>query len=139
MILEDALRDELLATRAIVQLLGTSGGQPGIYSIIRPQGSPLPSVLIARSQTARQNLFCGTDTLVSADIQIDSYAGDGTCFDVAKQVRLALLGFSGAMGAGSPNVLVDRVFLTNEFPLTDPDPGVIRQTQLYTIWYQEDL
>lgn len=137
--LEDAIREELLGQPQIVGLLGTANGQPGVYAVIRPQGSPLPSILISRSSTTRQELFCGTDTLVSADVQIDSYAGDGGCFDLAKLVRSALIGFTGMLGGGSPGVYVSKAFLTNEFPLTDPDPGVIRQTQLYTFWYQEDL
>jgi hypothetical protein len=138
MMLEDAIREHLLAVEPLLELLAINSAFPGIYAMIRPQSSPLPSVLISRSTTERQTLFCGTDTLVATDIQIDSYAGDGAAFDVAKQVRLALLGFTGTMGT-DPGVAVDQVRLVNEFPLTDPDPGVIRQTQLYSFWYQEDL
>ena len=33
---------------------------------------------------------------------------------------------------------IDHCTLENEFPLVDPDPGIIRVTQLYNIWYVED-
>ena len=53
---------------------------------------------------------------------------------LAAVLRALLIDFTGTMGGA----YVDRVLLTNEFPLNDPDPGVIRVTQLYNFWYVED-
>jgi hypothetical protein len=33
---------------------------------------------------------------------------------------------------------VDKVFLINEFPMVDPDPGILRVVQTYNFWYLED-
>jgi hypothetical protein len=140
MILEDALTQYLGSVAAITDLLGSPAqfDAPPIFGLMRPQKSVLPSILIARTQTERQTLFRGTDNLVGADFQIDSFSSDSACFEVAVQVRKALLNFRGVMGTDSPGVYVDQVRLQNEFPLTDPDPGVFRFTQQYFIWYQED-
>jgi hypothetical protein len=106
-----------------------------IYGLYREPSSALPQLMIQRIATLRQPLFCRTCKLVSAEFQLDSYALTGQdAWNLAKAVRRALVDFGGQMGA----TLVDKVFLTNEFALVDPDPGDIRVTQLYTIWYQED-
>ena len=107
-----------------------------IYGIIRPQGPrPLPEILITRTQTTRQDKFCGQDPLVNADMQIDVYGiGAQEAMDLARQVKFALRNFSGTMG----DTPVQKVFLSNEFPVFDPDPGTIRITQTYNFWYSED-
>jgi hypothetical protein len=114
-----------------------------IYGLVREQGNDqtlppdaqLPAVLIQRTTTQRQQLFCGTSPFVSADVQVDSYAITGDdAWGLAKALRTLLVDFTGNMG----ETWVDTVHLTNEFPLSDPDPGIIRITQLYNIWYLED-
>ena len=138
MILEDAILQYLSTFAPLVELLGIQDSAPAVFTVLRPQASTLPCVLVTRTQTERQTLFCGTDNLLAADFQIDSYASDGTVYDVAVQVRKALLNYVGTMGTDSPGVYVDQVRLQNEFPLVDPDPGVIRMSQLFNFWYQED-
>lgn len=114
--------------------LTTLVGQ-GVYGLVRPQAAPIPSVLITRTQTVRQNTYCRQSKLVSADLQIDAYAINGdSAWAVANALRAALVDFTGMMS----DVSVNKVFLTNEFPLVDPDPGVMRVTQIYNIWYLED-
>jgi hypothetical protein len=107
-----------------------------IYGLMRPQGgvTQLPAIVFQRTSTTRQELFCGVCPLVNADFQIDSYAMDSSAFDLAHAVRETLKNFSGTMG----EITVQKVFLTNEFPANDPDPGVIRMTQLFNFWYVED-
>jgi hypothetical protein len=130
MILESEMRLFLLSLDAITALVVDR-----IFGLVRSQASALPALLIQRTQSTRQVKFCGTDKLVSADIQIDSYGitGDST-WGLAKAVRSALIDFTGTMG----EAYVDQVTLTNEFPLTDPEPGIIRVTQIYQFWYVED-
>lgn len=131
--LETDLRDFLLTAPAITNLVAER-----IYGVLREPASKLPSINVQRTHTLRQQLFCGVSPLVSADLQIDSFGINGDdAWTVAKALRKLFENFSGPMG-GSPATHVDKVFLVNEFPLTDPDPGVIRVVQLYNFWYLED-
>jgi len=130
MIFESELKAYLLTIPALTALVHSR-----IYGILRQQSQDLPAILIQRVQTTRQPKFCATDKLVSSDIQIDAYAISGDSgWALAAALRATLLDFTGTMGAA----YVDKVMLTNEFPLNDPDPGVIRITQLYNFWYVED-
>jgi Protein of unknown function (DUF3168) len=131
MILEQAFPQFLLTVPAITELV-----RDQVYGIIRPQGPrPLPEILISRTQTTRQDKFCGVDPLVNADMQLDCYSdGLQSATTLARAVRRSLKNFSGMMG----DVVVQKVFLTNEFPVYDPDPGIIRVTQTYNFWYVED-
>lgn len=130
MIFDTELRKYLLTVPALTDLV-----QSRIYGILRQQSQDLPAVLIQRVQTTRQPKFCATDKLVSSDIQVDAYAMTGDSgWALAAALRATLVDFTGTMG----DAYVDKVMLTNEFPLNDPDPGVIRVTQLYNFWYVED-
>ena len=130
MILETGLRNYLLSLPTITAMV-----QDRIYGVVRAQGQPLPDLLITRTQTTRQTLFCRTSKLVSADLQLDADGMTGdSAWGLAAALRAALVDFGGMMDQTS----VNKVFLTNEFPGTDPDPGIIRVTQLYNIWYLED-
>lgn len=130
MIFESELKAYLLTIPALTNLVGSR-----IYGILRQQSQDLPAILIQRTQTTRQVKFCETDKLVSSDIQIDAYAMSGDSgWALAAALRALLIDFTGTMGGA----YVDKVLLTNEFPLNDPDPGVIRITQLYNFWYVED-
>lgn len=129
-VLEADIITHLKTLPAITDLVGAR-----IYGILRQQSQDLPAILIQRVQTTRQVKFCATDKLVSTDMQIDAYDKNGdSVWALAAAMRAALIDFTGTMGA----TYVDKVILSNEFPLNDPDPGVIRVTQLYNFWYQED-
>jgi hypothetical protein len=128
--LETDLRNFLLASPSIAALVG-----PRVFGMLREPGAALPAVNIQRIHTARQELFCGVSPLANADMQIDSYAIDGDSgWSLAWALRQLLKNFSGAMGPTQ----VDKMFLTNEFPKIDPDPGVICVVQFYNVWYLED-
>jgi hypothetical protein len=129
-IFEEDLRTFLTATETIAAIAGAN-----IFGVVRARGTPLPQVLLTRTGTIRQVKYCGTSRLVSCDMQIDSFGLQGQdAWGLAKAIRRLLVGFKGSMGA----TIVNQVFLTNEFPIADPEPGVIRVTQLYNIWYVED-
>ena len=131
--LETDVRDFLIGAPAIEALVSDR-----IYGLIRESGAALPSINVQRIHTVRQQLFCGVAPLVSADLQIDSFGINGDdAWTVAKALRKLFENFTGPMG-NSPQTIVDIVFLINEFPLIDPDPGVIRVVQLYNFWYLED-
>lgn len=106
-----------------------------IYAKRRPQSAKLPHVVFSRISTTRQPKFCGTDKLVAALMQIDTYAiGESDAAAVATAVRLALIDFQGQMG----DVAVDNVFLENESSAEDPEPGNEHFIQTFTVWYSED-
>lgn len=78
--------------------------------------------------------FCGSDGLVPAQYQIDVYALDSVAkTKVARAIRRALVDYRGPMGS----VPVQLVTLDNQFDSEEPEPGLERRTQSYTIWYLE--
>ena len=84
---------------AIVDIVGRR-----IYGLYREPNAPLPQLLIQRTTTQRQQLFCRQSLLVSADFQLDSYALTGQDATVlAKAVRLAFRNYAGMMGETSVN------------------------------------
>lgn len=131
MILEQALPAFLLTVPELAALVRNQ-----IYGAMRPQGlRPLPEILIARTSTVYQQKFCGVDGLANADIQVDSYGINlEQAVTLANTLRKTLKDFTGTM----LDVVVQKVFLTNQFISQDPDPGCIRVTQTYNFWYVED-
>jgi hypothetical protein len=130
--IEADLRTFLLEQATVTALVGQR-----VYGLVREQGlaEQLPAVLLQRILTTRFPTFCATEKLVSCDMQVDAYGiGGEEAWTLADVLRKVLIDFSGMMGATQ----VSKALLTNEFPLTDPDPGVIRVTQLYNFWYVED-
>jgi hypothetical protein len=130
MMLEEGMRNFLLAAPPVAALVGAR-----VFGLLRPQTSELPATMIQRVATTRQVLFCGTTPLVDAQIQVDAYGMTGDdAWGLAKAVRQVLVDFKGMMDA----TYVDHCSLVNELPLVDPEPGIIRITQLYNVWYVED-
>lgn len=82
-----------------------------------------------------QAKFCETDGLVGGSYQMDIYGPDyDDVLAAARAIRLRLSDYRGQMGTGR----VSKVLLQNQFNGLDPDPGLFRRTQLYTIWFLED-
>lgn len=79
--------------------------------------------------------FCSTGGLVPGQYQIDVYATDSVRkTQLARAIRRALVDYRGRMGA----VPVQLVTLDNDFDSEEPEPGLERRTQQYTITYVED-
>lgn len=130
MIFEAALQTFLLGSEPVTALV-----RDRVFGLLREPSSLLPALLAQRITTQRQTTFCRTSKLVSADFQLDSYAMTGVdAWGLAAAVRSLMIDFEGMMG----DIFVNKILLTNEFPTVDGDPGVIRITQLYNIWYVED-
>jgi hypothetical protein len=124
-----------LRTYLLQQLPQELIGANRVYGIVREQASDVPCVVIQRTSTTPIVGLCGTFNLRPCEMQIDSYAMGGTqAWALAKALKRALVDFQGSMGETS----VRKVLLTNEFPLSDPDPGLIRVVQLYNFWFLED-
>lgn len=99
------------------------------------QGSLLPAIVFQRTGTLRQQTYCGTHGLVLGNFQIDVYAKTrNECRTLAALVLKALIDYAGPMGTDCD---VKHCALQTDFDSVDPDPGTLRRTQLWAIWYPE--
>lgn len=95
----------------------------------------MPCAVFQLAGAEYQAKFCETDELVGGAYQMDIYGPDrDQVIAAARAIRQRLSDYRGQMGAGR----VSKVLLQNQFNGLDPDPGLYRRTQLYTIWYLED-
>lgn len=96
----------------------------------------MPCAVFQQVGGDRQKKFCGTDKLVGGQFQLDIYSPQRDDVPaIAGAIRRAMVDYSGPMGPAR----VSEVLLDNEFNVPpEPDPGLYRRTQLYTIWYLED-
>lgn len=141
---EDAFHDWVAQQAPIVTVIGETGRLRFFKQKI-PQGSRFPSVVQQRSGTGRQYRGCRVDGAVALSIQIDHYAKNFQhMVEIARLFREALdpkvLSFPIVMGPDdSPvtGVKVKAAILENEFDGEDPDPGLLRRTQLWTFWIVE--
>lgn len=130
--IDEGLFAHLSADAGVAALAGSR-----IYPLVIPQqsfreDSRQPCVVYSRDGAQRQKLFGGTSDMVSSAFTIDSYAPTlAAAQALADAVRVALLDFSGVMGATT----VRAVFLENEFELADLEPGLYRVSQSWTIWH----
>lgn len=108
------------------------------------QGSPLPAVVVSKTGAQRQSKYCGTDGLVLGSFQLDVYA---TTRREVRELSKRIVG-SGRKGSTPPTAMLDYTgmmgdcfvkscTLTTDFDSVDPDPGLLRRTQLWDIWYVE--
>lgn len=132
---EPNLYEYLKGVDEVAQLVGDR-----IYAGRIPQhnfetdGRHQDCVVYQRVGAVRGVGFCSSDGLVSGSYQIDCYSPDDVAMvKVARAIRRALVDYFGPMGA----VQVCRVLLDNEFDSQEPEPGLNRRTQTFTIWYAE--
>jgi hypothetical protein len=105
-----------------------------IYPDKLPQNPVLPAVVYQRVGGIRQTLYCGTDGLVDGNYQLDIYGKTrATTKDASDAVFNALIDYSGMMGA----TIVKDCTLSTDFDSVDPEPGLLRRTQLWDVWYVE--
>lgn len=111
-----------------------------VYPLRIPQrvgkDQSMPCLVYQRVGAVRNQSFCGTDQLVAASYQIDSYAiRYQDAVQLSEAVAVVLLDYTGDMG----DTHVDRVFLESEIDLNDIEPGLYRVSQTYIIWHKEEL
>lgn len=105
-----------------------------IYPTRAPQGAIRPHLIWLRSNTQRQQLYCGTNAVVLGEYQFSCYGITALeAHDVHLAVRNAMQDFAGFMGS----VLVKNAWLSNDFPIEDEDPNIFTVRQLWRIWYVE--
>lgn len=105
-----------------------------IYPDMVRQGSALPAIVVSRTGGIRQQMLCGTDGLVRGSFQLDVYGKTrADVRELARRVIVAMLDYKGMMGT----CVVKHCALSTDFDSVDPEPGLLRRTQLWDIWYVE--
>jgi hypothetical protein len=104
MSLETDLRDYLLADGGISSLIGTRIGPEPLA-----QDSAFPAITYRRLDTERGMTLDGPEALQRLTMQVTSWAATLLeVRDLADKIRLRLVGFSGAMGATTVQVIFPR-------------------------------
>ena len=110
-----------------------------IYPLVIPQheigdASLMPCVVYTKVGAARGVRYTATDNLVQATYQVDSYAPTyKAAAALASEVQDAMVDFNGTVSGTE----IKTINLTNEFALEDPDPGLYRISQSFSVWYVE--
>lgn len=142
--LEDALFKWAGTQAPLVAMLG----EPNRLRFFKgkiPQGSKMPASVMQRSGGPRSYMACGVDGTYPVSMQLDHYALAWKEMAVLARAWFNALNphpspYPIHMGTGnSPDdsVKVKAARLDNEFDLDDPEPGLMRRTQLWTIWVYE--
>lgn len=141
---EEALHGWVAQQAAIVALIGETN-RVRFFKLKVEQGSKYPAMVQQRSGADRQYRACRIDGAVGVSMQIDHYAKTWKQMaELARTFRESLdprtVAFPILMGPGdSPptGVRVKAAMIDNEFDLDDPEPGLLRRTQLWTFWIVE--
>jgi len=121
-----------------------------IYPMVIPQKSREDAVrhgclVYSRIASTRNINLCGTERLTQSTMQVDAYAatfnvakdGRAGALAIARAARRCLTDFRGELG-GTGGVVVKDIKCDSENEFTDPDPGLYRISQTYTIWHLDD-
>ena len=132
MIVEEALYHRLANFAGLAALVSTR-----IYPMRLPPAVTLPAVTYQRVSGVRVQSLGGPTGLASPRFQISVWASTYSAAKaVATQIRYALDGFQGNMGA-SPFINVGGITLENELELIDPDTQLFHIPSDFTIWHAE--
>lgn len=132
--IEKAIVSKLVGTSAVNNLI--SGR---IYPLQLPQTPTLPAITFQRVDGPREHHFEGASGIAHPRIQIDTYARTyPEVVELAKQVRIALDGFDGAVGT----VNIKGAWLRGDHDMDDglSDELVVdqyRRTLDFVIWHDE--
>lgn len=128
---EPNLYEYLRSVPAVQNLVGNR-----IYRARAPDGARGEYVVWQLAGGERGASFCAVDRFIGAEYQVDIYGRDDVRHgNLVRAIRDALLDDSTPLVMGS--VRVNRVLPLTDFDSVDPDPGLYRRTQTYTIWYAE--
>lgn len=139
--IESAIYAALLADAGVFALVSanTSPISARVYPLMIPEhvyaeATKLPCIVYTKTGVDRQQTLNGTDSVVRAAFQIDSYARTHSgAISLAAEVRDALLDYAGTVAG----VEIKHAALETEFSLIDPEPGLFRVTQSWSIWHVE--
>lgn len=143
--LHESLHTHLAGDDDVAALVGAR-----IFPMLIPQHARGDSarhgcIVYTRIGVSRVVSLCGTDRLMESTLQLDAYAAsfsvpkDGAppALAIARATRRSLVDFRGELG-GSGGVIVKDIKLTGELEFTDPDPGLYRISQTYSVWHLDD-
>lgn len=135
-VLEEGLVAYLRGYSGLTSLISTR-----TYGIRIPQSATLPCLVVTRISTPRQLTHQSTGAggdLVSPRFQFDAWdTTQASTKAVNDQVRAALNGKSGSVGAGAVTVTVRAALANEEAPTYEPDAELYRCRSEYIIWHQE--
>lgn len=138
MSLYDAVYEHLLQNTATAAYLAGTPNRvfPLVIPQTQPRGAPkVPCVVFTTIAVERQQKYCGTDGLVRARVTLDYYAKTyGEATQLAAAGRHALLDYNGMLGGV---VFVRHASLDTELDVLDPEPGLYRVSQSWSIWHVE--
>lgn len=78
--------------------------------------------------------FCAPDELIASRVQFDVYDRSYTdAVEAAAVLRGALLGYFGTVDG----TFYDRIAIEADRDTIEPDPGLYRVTQEYSVWFRE--
>lgn len=136
--IETALVSHLRANAQVAALIGER-----VFPLMIPQhaydeATKLPCLVYQRIGTQRTPLFCETDSTIRCSYYISCYARSYIkAKELAAEVRDALMDFTGIMGSGAATADVKKILSESEGDLEDPEPGLYRVLQTWTIWFVE--
>jgi hypothetical protein len=110
-----------------------------IFPLVMPQHedgdlAQFPCLVLAKVGASRGVTKTATDNLVNSIYQLDCYALTyKEAVQLADSVREAIVDFNGTVSGHE----IKTVNIDNESALTDPDPGLYRVMQTYSVWHDE--
>ncbi len=140
--IDEALFARLIAVSGVTSLVTDTSLSPAgyrIYPLVIPQheegdSTLMPCIVYAKVGAQLTGTLSATDNIVRVTYQIDSYAVTyKAAAQLADQVRAALIDYAGTIAS----TVIKRITLDNEAAIEDPDPGLYRIFQTYSIWYVE--
>ena len=139
MSIETALFD-FLSNQTEVQALLGEAAKTRFWPLVVPERAALPGCVYRFDSTQRGRTYCATDKVVRTRVQLDSYSKNYLqTVQLASVLRLVLIDFRGMMGSAPNAVKVKDVAIdpNSDRDLEDPEPGLYRRWQDYTIWHVE--
>lgn len=131
---------EFLSNQTELQALLGQATRTRFHPLVLPDRTPTPAVVYRVDGTTRGRTYCATDRVVRTRVQLDTYATNYLAgITVAAALRLVLVDFRGMMGTGTNAVRVRDVAIdpNSDRDLEEPEPGLFRRWQDYTIWHVE--
>jgi len=126
---ERALRDLLLATQDVAELVGD-----GIHPVHLPQGFRLPAVSYQRISGPRIRAHEGPSGLARPRIQVDCWAETyAAAKELARRVRQSVDGWRGE----SAGIRINDVSVVTEMDGYEPDTGIWRVQLDLIVWHEE--
>lgn len=135
-VLEEGLVSYLSTYAGLVALISTR-----VYPVRIPQGATLPCLTFQRISTPRiltHQTSGATGDLAHPRFQFDAWATTQKAAKaITDQVRAALNGKTGAIGAGASAVTIRAALVDNESPEYDTESELYRSRSDFTIWQEE--